>query len=113
MITREDIVEGLSQMGGRSGMPRERVEACASDEKNLAAVDANWMEGENGYSVRATPTFIINGKTHVGGMSFDALETNHRPAHRQVMLRRVSFLARYVQQTAAGRRRRRGRWLCA
>jgi protein-disulfide isomerase len=73
-VSREDIVEGLSQMAGRSGMPRERVAACASNEQNLAAVDANWKEGENRYNVRATPTFIINGTPHVGGMSFDALK---------------------------------------
>jgi protein-disulfide isomerase len=73
-ISREDIVEGLSQMAGQSGMARERVAACATDEKNLAVVDANWKDGENSYNVRATPTFIINGTTHVGGMSFDDLK---------------------------------------
>jgi len=83
MITREDIVEGLSQMAGRSGMARERAAACASDEKNLAAVDANWMEGENRYNVRATPTFIINGTTHVGGMSFDDLKQIIDPLTRK------------------------------
>jgi protein-disulfide isomerase len=83
MITREDIVEGLSQMAGRSGMARERVVACASDEKNLAAVDANWMEGENRYNVRATPTFIINGTPHVGGMSFDDLKQIIDPLARK------------------------------
>jgi protein-disulfide isomerase len=83
MITREDIVEGLSQMAGRSGMAREKVAACASDEKNLAAVDANWMEGENRYNVRATPTFIINGTPHVGGMSFDDLKKIIDPLARK------------------------------
>ena len=83
MITREDIAEGLSQMAGRSGMARERVVACASDEKNLAAVDANWMEGENRYNVRATPTFIINGTPHVGGMSFDDLKQIIDPLARK------------------------------
>jgi protein-disulfide isomerase len=82
-VMREDIVEGLSQMAARAGMPRERVEACASDEKNLAAVDANWKEGENRYNVRATPTFIINGKTHVGGMTFDALKQIIDPLARR------------------------------
>src|SRR5262245_11798585 len=65
MLTREDILEGLAQMARQKGMPRERVEACAKDETNLAAVDANWRDGENRYSVRATPTFLVNGTPHV------------------------------------------------
>jgi protein-disulfide isomerase len=73
-LSRGDIVEGLSQMAARSGMPRERVEACASDEMNLAAVDSNWKEGQSRYKVGATPTFIINGTPFVGGMSFDDLK---------------------------------------
>jgi protein-disulfide isomerase len=74
MITREDILEGLSQMARQAGMPRDRVEACASDEKNFAAVEANWKEGTTRYSVTSTPTFIINGTPHVGEISFDALK---------------------------------------
>jgi protein-disulfide isomerase len=73
-ITREDIIEGLSQMARQAGMPREKVAMCADDEKNLAAVDANWQEGQTRYNVGSTPTFIINGKTHVGEISFDALK---------------------------------------
>src|SRR5262245_55468373 len=73
-LTRGDILEGLSQMAGPSGMPREKVEACANDEMNLAAVDANREEGLMRYNVRATPTFLINGTPHVGGMSFDTLK---------------------------------------
>ena len=39
-----------------------------------AAVDANWQEGQTRYNVGSTPTFIINGTTHVGEISFDALK---------------------------------------
>ena len=74
MITREDIEEGLSQMARQAGMPRERAVACANDEKNLAAVDANWQEGQTRYNVGSTPTFIINGTPHIGEISFDALK---------------------------------------
>jgi protein-disulfide isomerase len=70
-ITKEDIVEGLAQMGRQAGMPREKVVACADDEKNMATVDANWNEGTTRYNVNSTPTFIINGTTYTGEMSFD------------------------------------------
>jgi protein-disulfide isomerase len=70
-ITREDIVEGLAQMARQAGMPRERVEMCADDMNNLALVDANWQEGQTRYNVGSTPTFIINGTTYTGEMTYD------------------------------------------
>jgi len=73
-ITREDIVEGLAQMARQAGLPRERVATCADDEKNLALVDGNWQEGQTRYNVGSTPTFIINGTTYAGGMSYDQLK---------------------------------------
>ena len=73
-MTRGDILEGLTQMAGQAGMPAERVEACAFDEKTLALIDANGSEGRTRYNVNATPTFIINGTRHAGGMSFEQLK---------------------------------------
>ena len=73
-ITREDIVEGLSQMARQAGMPREKVQMCADDMTNFAAVEANWQEGQTRYNVSSTPTFLINGTPHVGEISFDALK---------------------------------------
>ena len=73
-ITREDVVEGLVQMARQGGMSREKVEMCAADTNNLALVDANWMEGQTRYNVNSTPSFIINGTMHGGGMSYEALK---------------------------------------
>ena len=68
-MTKEDVIEGLAQMARQAGMPRERVEACSNDEKNLAAVDANWQEGQTRYNVGSTPTFIwpISGRYFATG----------------------------------------------
>jgi protein-disulfide isomerase len=73
-ITREDIVEGLSQMARQAGMPREKVESCADDKDNLALVDANWQEGQTKFNVNSTPTFIINGVNHAGEIPYDRLK---------------------------------------
>jgi protein-disulfide isomerase len=73
-LQREDIIEGLAQMGRQAGMPRERVVMCADDMANLEAVDSNWQEGQTRYNVGSTPTFIINGTTYAGGMSFEAMK---------------------------------------
>ena len=73
-LTKEDILEGLSQMGRFAGLPREKVQSCADDPKNLALVDANWMEGQTKYNVNSTPTFLINGTPHSGEIPYDELQ---------------------------------------
>jgi protein-disulfide isomerase len=73
-LTREDILEGLTQMGRFAGLAREKVQSCADDPKNLALVDGNWMEGQTKYNVNSTPTFIINGTTHAGEIPYDELQ---------------------------------------
>ena len=73
-LTKEDIQEGLVRMGRRAGMSRERVIACGDDPKNLAVIDGNWQEGQNRYKVDSTPSFVVNGTVHKGGMSYEALK---------------------------------------
>src|ERR1051326_1467983 len=63
-LNKEDVLEGLTQMGRVAGMPADQVKTCADDPKNLAVVDANWMEGQTKYNVNSTPTFLVNGQTH-------------------------------------------------
>ncbi len=73
-ITKEDIVEGLTQMARQAGMPREKVTACADSPENLKLVDGNWQEGQTRYNVNSTPTFIINGTAHAGEIPYDDLK---------------------------------------
>ena len=73
-LTKEDILEGLTQQGRFAGLSREKVQACAEDPKNLALVDGNWMEGQTKYNVNSTPTFIINGVSHSGEIPYDELQ---------------------------------------
>jgi|HubBroStandDraft_6_1064221.scaffolds.fasta_scaffold426662_2 protein-disulfide isomerase len=73
-LTREDILEGLTQMARQAGMSKEKVAACADDKNNLALVDGNWQEGQTRYSVNSTPTFIINGTAHTGEIPYDQLK---------------------------------------
>jgi protein-disulfide isomerase len=73
-LTKEDILEGLSLMGRFAGLSREKVQSCADDPKNLALVDANWMEGQTKYNVNSTPTFIINGTSHAGEIPYADLQ---------------------------------------
>ena len=74
-LTREDIVEGLTQMARQAGMSKEKVQSCADDKANLDLVDSNWKEGQTRYNVNSTPTFIINGVNHSGEIPYDQLKT--------------------------------------
>ena len=73
-LTREDILQGLTEQGRFAGLSGEKVKSCADDPKNLALVDANWMEGQTKYNVNSTPTFIINGTSHAGEIPYDELQ---------------------------------------
>ena len=73
-LTKEDVLEGLTQMGRIAGLSGDKVKECADDPKNLALVDANWMEGQTKYNVNSTPTFIINGTPHAGEIPYDDLQ---------------------------------------
>jgi protein-disulfide isomerase len=55
------------------GVSHQKVQACADDRKTLAVVDANWREARIKYNVYATPTFIIDGTSYVGDVSYDQL----------------------------------------
>jgi protein-disulfide isomerase len=73
-LNKEDVLEGLTQMGRVAGLSADKVKACADDPKNLALVDANWMEGQTKFNVNSTPTFIINGTSHAGEIPYADLK---------------------------------------
>jgi protein-disulfide isomerase len=61
-------------MGRFAGLSADKVKSCGDDPKNLALVDANWMEGMTKYNVNSTPTFIINGTSHSGEIAYPELQ---------------------------------------
>jgi len=73
-LNKEDVLEGLTQMGRVAGLSADKVKACSEDPKNLALVDANWMEGQTKYNVNSTPTFLINGTSHAGEIPYADLQ---------------------------------------
>jgi protein-disulfide isomerase len=73
-LNKEDVLEGLTQMGRVAGMSADQVKMCSEDPKNLALVDGNWMEGQTKYNVNSTPTFIINGTSHAGEIPYADLQ---------------------------------------
>jgi len=51
------------------GLTEPQFEACISNPAQLAALKARWSHAMNDEGILRTPTFVINGKTHVGEMS--------------------------------------------
>jgi protein-disulfide isomerase len=66
-----DPKEELAKMAALAGMPREAFDKAISDEQlQQALIDAR-TEAEEKYKVDSTPTFIVNGKSHSGEMTYD------------------------------------------
>jgi protein-disulfide isomerase len=49
------------------------TKACFQDQAILDAVIAQRLEAEQKYKVASTPSFIIGGKLHGGGLSVDQI----------------------------------------
>ncbi len=78
-VSFEEAVEGLVQMGRFAGFSREKVESCIADKASLDRIDKVQAEAERRYGVNSTPTFIIQGKIHVGEISYADLDKILQP----------------------------------
>jgi protein-disulfide isomerase len=57
-----------------AGLSDAQFEACLSDQKALAGLDARWREDMRREGIRRTPTFVIDGEVHEGPMSLGELD---------------------------------------
>jgi len=65
----ENYRDVLSQIGELGGVSRAAFEACLNDKQLEARILSIQLDGEQRHAVSSTPTLVINGKTHAGGMS--------------------------------------------
>lgn len=63
--------EEVAKIAALAGMSRASFNAAIGDEKLKAAILAGQDEGEKKYGVQSTPSFVINGRTVAGAMSYD------------------------------------------
>lgn len=75
----EAMVASLRRLARTGGMSDAQIDACLGDQKVQDAVLASRMIGEKQYSVRSTPTLIINGKNYSGALPFDELDKILKP----------------------------------
>lgn len=64
------VLVTLAKLGGMTDMD---VERCFSDAALLDGLNSVKSEASSKYGVNAAPSFIINGKTHVGIESYEVL----------------------------------------
>lgn len=63
--------EALAQAAMLAGMPRATFDKAIADDKLKQAILAGQQEAETKYHVDSTPTFLCNGRTQAGEMSYD------------------------------------------
>jgi len=59
----------LLKVAEGAGLSEPRFEACISSPAGLAALKGRWSHAMQDEGIVQTPTFVINGKVHVGEMS--------------------------------------------
>ncbi len=69
-----DSTAALARLGRLGGIDQKTFDTCIADTKLEDAVLALGVGGRRDYDVRATPTFIINGKKFEGSMKFERFE---------------------------------------
>jgi protein-disulfide isomerase len=66
-----DPKDELAQQAALAGMPRDVFDKVTSDETLKAEILAAQGQAEKSYSIDSTPTFVSNGKSHSGEMTYD------------------------------------------
>jgi len=66
-----DPKEELAKMAALAGMSRTQFDQATSDQTLQQALLDGRTEAEQKYNVDSTPTFIVNGKSHSGEMTYD------------------------------------------
>lgn len=68
-----DYIKALGQLGQLGGVSAAQFEDCRGDAALEAKIFATMLDAQVTYDVKSTPTFIINGNAHEGGMHIDTL----------------------------------------
>jgi protein-disulfide isomerase len=67
----QDPIGALSQIAALGGMNKEQFAACLKDTKIEKQVLEQRMNGENAFSIRSTPSFVVNGRLVSGALTFE------------------------------------------
>ncbi len=77
------MIDRVKQFAALAGLPRERANACVDDQALQLKIATAAQAGEKDHKVSGTPAFVINGKRHTGGPSFEDMDKAIRDALRK------------------------------
>lgn len=69
-----DVHGGLVEMGRIAGMSAGQVDTCIANQDEQKRITKVGTEAQKDYGINGTPTFIINGNVHTGGVDMDAMQ---------------------------------------
>jgi protein-disulfide isomerase len=75
----DQIVANIKRLAKLGGMSDEASDACLKNQDVQNQVLAIALGGERDFNVRSTPTIIINGKAHAGGLTYDEIDRVLKP----------------------------------
>ncbi len=67
----QDPVQALGRIGRLAGLSEDEFNACMANRDLAARIAGQREDAERRYGVDATPTFIVNGETVSGALSYD------------------------------------------
>ena len=70
----QDPYQGFLRIARQAGFTQESFETCLKDSKLAEQIQEVAQRGNSEFKVESTPTFFINGKRYVGGLSVAELE---------------------------------------
>jgi len=65
------IADALHKIGLKAGLTNDAIDKCLNDKDMAQAMIANYQTNATNDKIEGTPTFIINGESHSGEMSYD------------------------------------------
>jgi protein-disulfide isomerase len=69
--TATDPISAMAKLAALAGMSSAEVQACLNKEDIQNATTGQRLLAEKVFDISATPSFIIQGKKHSGGMTFE------------------------------------------
>ncbi|KAA0684955.1 DsbA family protein [Azospirillum brasilense] len=75
----KDPRESLTRYGLLAGLPKETYQACLDDQVLGDAILQSRLDGAEKHQIDSTPSFVIDGKTHKGVLSYEAFLNVVRP----------------------------------
>ena len=70
----EDVLGGLKRVARFGGVSAADVDKCLENQSLLKAIQEKARAAEEMYKVKSTPSFVINGSTYAGNLSYEKLK---------------------------------------